>query len=63
MDLREAIMGRRSIRKYKPDPVPKQLLQEIIELAFWAPLPMNRQDGSFIVVQGKQKEDLLLIDL
>src|SRR5208283_481711 len=61
MELREAIMGRRSVRKYKPDPIPKQLLQEIIDLALWAPSPMNRQDSSLIVVQGDQKKDLLKI--
>ena len=61
MELREAITGRRSVRKYKPDPVPKQLLQEIIDLALWAPSPMNRQDSSFIVVEGDRKKDILKI--
>ena len=31
MDLMEAIKGRRSIRKYKPDPVPESTLQKIME--------------------------------
>ena len=31
MDLMEAIKGRRSIRKYKPDPIPEEALQKIME--------------------------------
>ena len=33
----EVILGRRSIRGYKPDPVPKELIKEIIYLALRAP--------------------------
>jgi len=59
MELAEAIKGRRSIRKFKPDPVPREVLEGILELAQWAPSAMNRQDWYFVVVQGQKKDGLL----
>ena len=38
----EVIMGRRSIRGYKPDPVPKDVIREIITLATRAVLNLDR---------------------
>ncbi|PKM87977.1 MAG: hypothetical protein CVU87_08505 [Firmicutes bacterium HGW-Firmicutes-12] len=61
MDLTAAIKERRSIRKFKKDPIPKQFLEDILELAIWAPSAMNRQDWHFLVVQGQKKEELLKI--
>ncbi|MBW1710634.1 MAG: nitroreductase family protein [Deltaproteobacteria bacterium] len=58
MELFDAIKGRRSVRKFKPDPVPKEVLEGILELALWAPSGMNRQESYFIVVQGEKKEEL-----
>lgn len=37
MDLYRAIRGRRSVRKYRPDPVPAELLDRLLEAAQWAP--------------------------
>jgi len=37
MKFDDVIMGRRSIRGYKPDPVPRALIEEIIALAMRAP--------------------------
>ncbi|MGQ9705845.1 MAG: nitroreductase family protein [bacterium] len=51
MELKEAIIGRRSIRKYKPDPIPKEDIETIIELASWAPSGSNMQQWKFIVIQ------------
>jgi len=61
MELTEAIKGRRSVRKFKPDPVPKAVLDHIMEMAIWAPSGMNRQEWYFIVVQGAKKDELLKI--
>jgi nitroreductase len=61
MDLIEAIRSRRSIRKFKNRPVPKEVLQRILDHAVWAPSGMNRQEWYFIVVQGPKKEELLKI--
>jgi nitroreductase len=51
MDLREAIKGRRSIRKYKPDPVPEEVLQKVMEAVRWAPSWANTQCWEIIVVK------------
>lgn len=61
MELTEAIKGRRSVRKFKDQPVPRELLEKILQLAVWAPSGMNRQEWSFVVVQGPKKEDLLKV--
>ena len=61
MELSDAIRGRRSIRRFKSDPVQKEVLEKILALAQWAPSAMNRQDCRFIVVEGEKKEALLKI--
>jgi len=61
MELSEAIRGRRSIRRFKPDPIPKETLEKILELAQWAPSAMNLQDWRFIAAQGSRKDDLLKV--
>lgn len=45
-------MGRRSIRGFKPDPVPKALIKEVMEMAMRAPSSLNTQPWSFYVVTG-----------
>ncbi len=61
MELSAAIKGRRSIRRFKAEPVPKEVIDNILELAQWAPSAMNMQDWRFIVVEGEKKEALLKI--
>jgi nitroreductase len=58
MELEEAVKGRRSVRRFKPDPVPRALLERILDLAQWAPSGMNRQNWFFVVVQGPQRKAL-----
>lgn len=53
MEFDEVILGRRSIRGYKPDPVPKELIEEILALAMRAPSSMNTQPWNFTVVTGE----------
>jgi nitroreductase len=53
LDFDDVIRGRRSIRGYKPDPVPRALIEEIIELAMRAPSSMNTQPWNFTVVTGE----------
>lgn len=56
MDLDQAISERRSIRGFKPDPVPRALLEEIIALANRAPSSMNTQPWHFHVLTGAPLE-------
>ena len=53
MQFDEVILGRRSIRGYKPDPVPRKLIEEIIGLAMRSPSSMNTQPWSFYVLTGE----------
>ena len=53
MDITEAIRSRKSIRGYKPDPVPKEILREILEIATRAPSGLNIQPWEITVVTGE----------
>ena len=58
MDIVEAIRQRKSIRAFKPDPVPQSILKEIMEVALRAPSWANTQPWEFAVVAGNKLEDL-----
>ena len=51
-DLAELIRTRRSIRKYRAEAVPDDLLLKAIDLATWAPNGGNRQPWQFFVVKN-----------
>jgi nitroreductase len=53
MEFDDVIVGRRSIRGYKPDPVPIALIKEILALAMRAPSSMNTQPWNFTVLTGE----------
>jgi len=59
MDTIETIRGRRSIRKYRPDPVSEEALRTVLEAVRWAPSWANTQCWEVVVV----KEDRLKADL
>jgi nitroreductase len=58
MDIIETVKKRKSIRGYKPDPVPKQVLEQILELASRAPSAMNTQPSEFTVLTGEVLENV-----
>jgi nitroreductase len=59
MDLMEAIKGRRSIRKYKVDPVPEDALRKVMEAVRSAPSWANTQCWEVVVVKDpKIKSEL-----
>ncbi len=59
MDVFEAIKGRRSVRRYLPDPIPEEDLKKILEAGTWAPSAGNVQPWEFIVVKDEKTKDLL----
>ena len=61
MDIYEAIKKRRSVRSYKPDPVPEESLERVLEAARLAPSAKNKQDWKFIVVKDSEKRRKLSI--
>jgi nitroreductase len=50
VDFTEVVRKRRSIRKYRPDPVPEELLNTVLEAARQAPSWANTQCWKFVVV-------------
>jgi nitroreductase len=56
MDLVEAIRSRKSIRGYKPDPVPEKVLEELLDVARWSPSGVNAQSWEFVVLTGEALE-------
>ena len=56
MQFDEVILGRRSIRGYKPDPVPRALIEEVLALALRAPSSMNTQPWHLHVITGAPLE-------
>ena len=53
MQFDDVLLGRRSVRGYKPDPVPKALIEEILTLAMRSPSSMNTQPWNFTVISGE----------
>lgn len=53
----ELLKSRRSIRAYKPDPIPDEYIRKIIEAARWAPSGGNSQPWEFIVIKKKELKD------
>ena len=53
MKFDEVVLGRRSIRGYKSDPVPRALIEEVLALAMRSPSSMNTQPWNFTVITGE----------
>lgn len=53
MELKDAIITRRSIRGFKPDAVPQDILREILALAARAPSGVNSQPWEFFAAAGE----------
>ncbi|MBT4641182.1 MAG: hypothetical protein HOC09_20360 [Deltaproteobacteria bacterium] len=58
MDLVEAIQKRRSIRAFKPDPVPKEVLEELLQTCRWSPSSSNTQPWELAVLGGDMAEEI-----
>jgi len=54
MDVMEAIKRRRSIRKYKKEPISEEQVTQILEAGRWAPSRGNSQPWKFIVLKSIQ---------
>jgi nitroreductase len=59
MDVFEAIRVRRSIRKYRPEAIPDEKLQMILEATRLAPSAGNRQPWRFVLVQDTERKKTL----
>jgi len=59
MRIAEAIRERRSVRSYKPLPVPEEKLTKILNAARMAPSAGNRQPWKFVVVRDEKRRKAL----
>lgn len=55
----ESLLTRRSVRSYKPDPVPKELLDQILEAGSYAPSGNGKQPVIVLAVTNKAVRDQL----
>jgi nitroreductase len=58
MDVEEAIRGRRTHKAYRPDPVDREQLEELLELARWAPNHNLTNPWRFRVIGPRSLERL-----
>src|SRR5512137_531435 len=54
MDTREAIHSRRSLRQFTSDPVPEEVVRELLAAAMQAPSAGNQQPWHFVVVDDRR---------
>ncbi|MBN1430994.1 MAG: nitroreductase [Anaerolineae bacterium] len=57
----EAIAARRSVRKFKHDPIPEEGIQTILKAATQAPSGKNQQPWRFIVVQSDKRAEMVKV--
>ncbi len=58
MTAKECILGRRSIRKFKAEPVSHELLAQVVETASYAPSWKHTQITRYIAIEGELKEKI-----
>ena len=58
-DLHAFLRSRRSIRRFKPDPVPRDCLQRILETATYAPSAHNLQPWRFAIITSSATKSQL----
>jgi len=59
MDLFDALLNRRSIRKYLDKEIPKETINKLLKSAMYAPSAMNNQAWQFIVINQREKLDAI----
>lgn len=64
MDTLTAIAARRSIRRFRPDPIPRQTVERLLEATVQAPSAKNVQPWRFVVLEGEPHRQLaqLMLD-
>lgn len=58
MEVLQAIQSRRSIRRFKPDPLSRETIEAILDAGRLAPSGKNRQPWRFVVVQNGEREQM-----
>ncbi|MDH3598551.1 MAG: nitroreductase family protein [Candidatus Tectomicrobia bacterium] len=53
MDVYACIRSRRTVREFKPDPVPDEIVHKLLQAGRWAPSSSNTQPWHFVVVRDR----------
>lgn len=53
MDFFDLVKGRRSVRKFKSEPISNDDVLKVLDAANWAPSALNSQPWEFIVIRGE----------
>ena len=61
MDMKTCIELRSSSREYKSDPIPLEIVDDILNAARLAPSPKNRQPWRFVVLYNSEKNNIVKI--
>ena len=59
MELIDAIRSRKSVRRYSAEPVSRETILELVELATLAPNGSNAQQWDFVIVESKEVKEKL----
>jgi 5,6-dimethylbenzimidazole synthase len=58
--LLDLVKKRRSIRRFKPDPIPDEEIEKIIEVACWAPSGFNMQPWEFVIIKKPELKNKIV---
>ena len=59
MEVYEAVQKRKSVRAYEPTPIPKEIMNRVLEAAWVSPSANNSQPWHFIIVTDPEKRKAL----
>jgi nitroreductase len=59
-DFLDLVRHRRTIRRFRPDPVPDDYVDKVIEAARWAPSGYNLQPWEFVVIKDRKIKDTIV---
>ena len=55
MDIFECVRSRRTVRNFKPDTIPEDVITRLLQAARWAPSSRDQQPWHLIVVRDREK--------
>ena len=54
MEVWDALRTRLTVRQFKPDPVPDEIVTKLLQVGLWSPSSRNRQPWHFVVIQDRE---------
>ena len=53
MEVWDALRTRLTVRQFKPDPVPDEIVTKLLQVGLWSPSSRNRQPWHFVVIRDR----------